>query len=203
MRGRVVGVARVMLTSITSGDSMNSRYRRLRMRQAGFTLVEMMVVVAVLSILAAIAVPNMQAMINSSRLTAQSNNLIAELQLARSEAVRRNQAVLICRSASGDVCETTVGAWSRWIIRVKNPATGETVLLRESRAKAPVAIRAAVPAIEFKPDGRARDASGAFLVTSLTVCMPTTKPAENLRTLNLAAGARITNERSNNKGACP
>lgn len=65
----------------------------MKNRISGFTLIELMVTVAVLAILVAIALPNYQAFVLNSRMTAQANNFLASLQLARSEAVKRNAAV--------------------------------------------------------------------------------------------------------------
>lgn len=60
--------------------------------QQGFSLVEMMVAVAVLVILAAIAAPQMQDQITGNRVTAATNELLAALAQTRSEAVRSSQA---------------------------------------------------------------------------------------------------------------
>lgn len=61
----------------------------------GFTLVELMVTVAILAILAMIAAPQMQNQITASRVTSATNELIAELTRARSDAVKLNQQVSI------------------------------------------------------------------------------------------------------------
>lgn len=54
-----------------------------------------MVAVAILGILAVVAAPQMQAQIIASRVTGTTNELIAELGRARSDAIRTNQAVTI------------------------------------------------------------------------------------------------------------
>ncbi len=61
-------------------------------------MIELMVTVAVLAIIAAIAVPAMQGLIAANRLSAASTELVTALQLARSEAIRRNAAVTVCGS---------------------------------------------------------------------------------------------------------
>ena len=65
----------------------------MKNRISGFTLIELMVTVAVLAILTAIALPNYQAFVLNSRMTAQANDFLASLQLARSEAVKRNAPI--------------------------------------------------------------------------------------------------------------
>lgn len=65
----------------------------------GITLVEMMVVVAVVAVLAALAAPNLSDLYINNRLSATSNELIAVLNTARSEAMRRGTVVTVCASA--------------------------------------------------------------------------------------------------------
>lgn len=61
----------------------------------GFTLIELMVTVAVLALLLTIGIPSFNQVIRDSRLTAQSNDLLGALMAARSEAVKRNNNVAV------------------------------------------------------------------------------------------------------------
>src|SRR5689334_185 len=61
------------------------RWGRGMPRQGGFTLVELMVTVAVLAIMAGLAVPSFQATVNANRLTGSTNELVNALQTARME----------------------------------------------------------------------------------------------------------------------
>ena len=70
-------------------------------RERGFTLIELMVGVAILGIAAVIAVPAFGGMFERMRLTGAANELAADLQLARSEAVRRRAAVSLAAAADG------------------------------------------------------------------------------------------------------
>lgn len=65
-------------------------------RFKGFTLVELMVVVALLAIMASIAIPSFQTMILNNRLSNTTNALLTGLQLARSEAVTNRTAITVC-----------------------------------------------------------------------------------------------------------
>lgn len=73
----------------------------MRHRIAGFTLVEMLVTLAVLAILLTIALPNYRDYVVSSRMTAQANDLLTALHMARSEAVKRNAPITV-QAKGGD-----------------------------------------------------------------------------------------------------
>ena len=82
---------------------------------AGFTLIELIVTVAIAAIVLAIAVPSFQETITSNRLTTFSNTFVASLNLARSEAIKQNRRVTLCSSTDGLSCATG-GYQQGWII---------------------------------------------------------------------------------------
>lgn len=91
-------------------------------RQLGFNIIELMVAIAVLGILLGIGVPAMQSFIQNNRLTSQINQLSTTFALARSEAVKRNQQVVVCSSTSGTAC-TTGSTWDDgWMVYVDRDA---------------------------------------------------------------------------------
>jgi type IV fimbrial biogenesis protein FimT len=87
-----------------------------RRRARGFTLIELMTVIVVLTLLTMAAAPGMQSMIASQRARAAANDLISDLLMARSEAVKRNK----------DVSLSPVAGWmDGWM--VKTVATAELI----------------------------------------------------------------------------
>lgn len=83
---------------------------------AGFSLIELLVVIAIAAVLGSLAVPSFQGLIASSNLTSTTNDLIATLARAKSDAIRRGKRVTVCMSADGAAC-TTTGAWTQgWIM---------------------------------------------------------------------------------------
>jgi type IV fimbrial biogenesis protein FimT len=82
----------------------------------GFTLVELMVTLLVLAVLLGLAVPSFRDAALSSRLTGYANDLVASVQIARSEAIKRNATVTLCASTNGSTCATAGGWEVGWII---------------------------------------------------------------------------------------
>lgn len=76
----------------------------------GFTLIELMVTIAVLAIVVTVAVPDFRHFVRSNATTGQTNALLADLQLARSTAVSRNRPTEICASNDGATCSGS--SWS-------------------------------------------------------------------------------------------
>jgi len=86
-------------------------------KATGLTFVELLVTLAVASILAVIAFPDMSKFIKDNRNTSNINDVLASLTLARSEAIKRNSAVAICKSANGTACQDSGDEWQHgWIV---------------------------------------------------------------------------------------
>lgn len=84
----------------------------------GFTLMELMIVLALAAVILAIGAPNFREMRQNNRLTAAANDFLASVQLARTEAVKRQTSVSICPSddPAADDAGCSDGEFSRWIV---------------------------------------------------------------------------------------
>lgn len=153
----------------------------------GFTLIELMVTIAIAAILAGLAVPSFQDLIASNRLKSHASSLLSSLLLARGEAIKRNSRVVLCKSADGSTCTATGGWQQGWIvfhdytddttaatnnngtldiseavIQRQGPLTGDFVLTGNSSVTNYVSY-SSIGATKFK-------ASEAFQAGTFTIC---------------------------------
>jgi len=83
----------------------------------GFSLFELMIIIAILGLTMAMAAPSLVTMIDNNRISASANDFIAGLQFAKAESASRVNPVTICKkNAGGDDC-VAGGDWSQgWIV---------------------------------------------------------------------------------------
>ena len=74
-------------------------------KQAGYTIIELMVVLAVVAIVLSVGLPRINVVIEGNAMVANSNNLLAGVHVARSQAIKRNQRVTICRADAKEMAE--------------------------------------------------------------------------------------------------
>lgn len=85
-------------------------------RLSGFTLIELMVTIAVLGILLSIAIPSYQDMVLNNRIAAQANQVMTALNYARSEAVKRAAPATVCSTNGGAACAGSTNWSNGWLV---------------------------------------------------------------------------------------
>jgi type IV fimbrial biogenesis protein FimT len=131
----------------------------------GFSLIEMLVAIAIAAVLAALAVPSFSSFVDSARLSSATNALYGDLNRARSEAIKRNRRVLVCvKNSAGTGCATTT-AWSDgWVVCADSDSDSACDASTASDPN-PVTVRGAIAggivvstttataSVRFNPDG--------------------------------------------------
>ncbi len=157
--------------------------------QAAFTLIELMVTLAVLAVLAAIAVPGYDSMVLSNRLRGYSTDFSASAQLARSEAMKRNSPVTLCSSSDGATCDASAGWEKGWVIR-----SDSAVIRRFPAANPGYLLSSTVRELTFLPNGFGSTPA------SLTICRASPLGSQE-RSLILSVTGRVTLTRTQT-GSC-
>ncbi|MDH6330810.1 type IV fimbrial biogenesis protein FimT [Stenotrophomonas sp. 1278] len=172
-------------------------------RSNGFTLVELVVTIAVLAILVTTAFPAFQSLIRSNRVSAGHNELIGLVNLARSDAVRNNQGGGVCGSSNGTSCD---GNWSAGMLAFSDASsnsatsgngqfdTGETVL-RFTQVSPGMVATGPQALIAFDARGRRRAAGDQAITLRPEKCGK--DPLMSTVTINASGQA------SSSKGPCP
>lgn len=144
-------------------------------KQTGFTLIELIVAVAILGIMASIAVPNYGSFIRRSQQSSAYNNLVGTISLARIEAVKRSRVITLCVSSNQTSCDAATSEnWAAgWIVFVDENGdgtvqTGDDVLTAEQDIPGSLKITSDFGSfLSIAPRGRLRN-RGSFVICDST-----------------------------------
>lgn len=150
--------------TVLHGSRTGVTMHRFR-KQAGFTLIELIITLVVGSILLVIAVPSFLDFQKDNRRITQLNELVSGMNLARSEAVKSNVTVGFCPSTNGTSCSAAGIYDNGWIVFLNldadNPPVVDNAAERVLRAHSGVNISGATlrangiaNGINFNPTGR-------------------------------------------------
>ena len=137
-------------------------------RNRGFTLVELMVALAVLAILLGISIPSYREFVANNRMTAQANDLISAFSLARSEAVKRAANVTVCVSSDGASCTGGVNWEQGWIVTADTADPNAVIRMQQALGGNSTLTIPAATNIVFNATGATTLAAN----TTLTLCPP-------------------------------
>lgn len=86
----------------------------MKYRPYGFTLVELLIVIAIVAILAALAVPSFNTLLVRRSVLSAASSLVSDMRLARSEALRRSVPVTVCSLAANSTSACSAGGVAMW-----------------------------------------------------------------------------------------
>ena len=164
-------------THETSCFGLRPTNHRSRSSQ-GFSLIELLLVVAVLGVCLALTGPRFTQLISSSKLTTASNAFLYSIYLARSEAIKRNGRVSLCKSENGLLC-TVTGGWEQgWIVFDDTNSNGqrdfgEAILERVQPLPSNLRLTGNLPVskyVSYVASGGTKLIGGGFQAGTLTVC---------------------------------
>jgi type IV fimbrial biogenesis protein FimT len=146
----------------------------------GFTLVELMVAIAVFAILIGIAVPSFRETLQNGKVASQTNGLVVALTLARSEANKRGQAVTICAAAdrNQEQCAAVdASSWEfGWLVFTDRQNAGavdvdETVIFKSEIVPKDFRVStASIGFVRFAPSGAPTNGINIILGLQPSAC---------------------------------
>lgn len=169
-------------------------------KNSGFTVIEMMIGIAVLAVTLAVAIPGFGNLLEQQRLTATANTLLAHLQFARTQAVSRNTLVAACPSSDGLTC-TGGNRWEAgWIVYLDPDKAGQP-----AQADDVLRVVQGNPKLVMHSGGRYRvrfQGSGAAYGTNLTIRICTPANPEAARAVIVSNPGRVRATRDIDPAEC-
>jgi type IV fimbrial biogenesis protein FimT len=164
--------------------------------RSGFTLVEMLAVLAVTGALVSAAVPSLAVLMRVTRVSSASNEFLASLLLTRSEAMKRRHRVVMCRSANAQTC-AAAGSWQQgWIVFAdldgdgeRDP--GEAILYVQPPLAGALRLTGTstiAKYVSYMPNGTTKLVGGGFQAGTLTVCSASTEKVSGRQIVVNATG---------------
>ena len=173
--------------------------RTARRTARGFTLFEAVIVMGMVAVLMAIAVPSYRYITNANRIAAEVNGLLGDLQFARAEAIKQGSTVTVCVSANGTSCSgAEVSTWQNgWIvfndINNDHQVNGGEAVLRTQSTFTGTDTFVANPATGYITFNREGFASGGTAVAGQLIALHAATPnSASTRCLNVTFAGLMT-----------
>jgi len=160
-------------------------------KNAGFTIIELMVTMVLGAVLMAVGIPSVRTFLRNAELTSASNNLIAAVNAARGEAMKRgSNAMIIPKPGIG---------WSRgWVVFIDqnrnglyDPAGDITIFDQSLPADTSLAVSGSAAYLLFDPSGYAKTTGGGFSATTMTIKRTDVSDFSQIRRIKVAQTGRV------------
>lgn len=98
----------------------------------GFTLIELMITLVIVSVLLGLAAPAFVSVIRENQIRTQANRIVSSLNLARTTAAKENVAVIMCASADGSTCSSDETDFVKgWLVYADRDGNGSLTTLAD------------------------------------------------------------------------
>ena len=167
----------------------------IAMKKNGFTLFELIVTLAIAAVVMTVGVPSLRTVINNNRRVSSVNDFIAALYSTRSEAIKRNIRVTLCKSADQTNCSTSATYNQGWIIfedksTIWSIDTGDTIIKVFEGFPSNIALTSTGDVanfVSYLPSGRV-DNNGTICANG---CSFTVTVASESKTIDLSRTGRV------------
>lgn len=173
-------------------------------KSTGFTLIELMVTIAVLAIIAGIGIPSMSGFIEQNKVNSIKEQLASAINLARSEAIQKNEYVVICGIKKNEKQCKTGGnkkwhfGWLVFVDKNNNSLldTDETIInqkkIEDQNTK--IQLATAMKAISYHTNGMAWSKKGANSIllskNTISICKGNAQTALSIEKIGSPTSAK-------------
>lgn len=158
-----------MGSKISNSLQTSAKFICLKRPMNGYTIIECMICVAIIGLLSSIAIPSFAAMINKTRVTNASNDVLLTLVVARNQAITQGKVVLVCQTdeSEPDTCSSRRSSktnWaSGWMVYVdidgdNELSSSDSIVSKHSAGEDTAIVFNQRGRLRFFPDGSARSA---------------------------------------------
>lgn len=166
----------------------------------GFTIIELMVVMVIAAVLLMVAIPSMTTFKRNAELTSATNNLVASINAARGEAMKRGMTAMVVPKANND--------WSAgWLVFVDKNRNGSydadtdvTVSEQNPLSGKPLSVLgtanstaddAAARYLMFDASGYTKTKAGGFAAATMTIQRTDVTAFDQMRRVKIAQTGRV------------
>lgn len=173
-------------------------HRGRQTRQKGFSLIELMITIVVAAVLLAVAIPSFRNIILANELTTTTNEWVTAVNLARSEAIKRSAAVVVCgaggnqsgASELSDGCASNLGE-----VRAFQAGTTTVTVVRAALEIPTSVALAQTQSLRFGSTGVGRLPNATAPYTGITADISSADLAgENHRCIRVISGTTVTTD---------